>query len=742
MTSSDDDPPLPSTPAPADEAALQRRLEESEQHYRSLYEQNPDAVYTFDLEGRFVEANPACEALTGYAIEELQGTPFLDLIVPEDRARADAAFVAARQGKPAHDELAIRHKSGRRVSLSVTKIPIVIDGSVTGVFGIAKNITERKAMETALRESEDRFRTIAETSPVAMTITHWHDSLLYYANRHFREMFALPLHGDLSHQQTLPLYVKPEDRVRLLAALTEHDYVKNYEIHCQRRDGASVWITGSFQRFVYQGESAIFSAYHDITERKAMEAALRESEDRFRTIAEASPVAMTITRWGDGRMLYINQHFRDLLGLPPEANPGDHAAAEFYSNADDREQLRQALQGGGIVQSWEGCLRRTDGTTLWISGSFQRLVFHGEEAIFSAYHDVTERRRLLEQAQEEAERDPLTGLLNHRAFHKRFEDEAERALEDGLSLAVAFLDLDNFKFFNDAYGHTTGDEVLRQVADALRGACRSQDTLSRFGGDEFALLLPNVGAEITADEVAARLSAALRDVSHQPAGYGSAIPLSLSVGVALFPADAPNRSAVMQLADERLLRAKTGGLSEGEAQQVRAEMQGLEGFSMLDALVNAVDNKDRYTRRHSEDVMTYSLLIARVLGLDSATQHTVSVAALLHDVGKIGVPDAILRKPGALTEHEFEAIRQHPVMGAVIVAAVPGLEGTLDSVRHHHERWDGQGYPDGLRGEQTPLLARLMAVADAYSAMTSDRPYRKGKTSAQAQAVLEAGAGT
>ena len=125
---------------------------------------------------------------------------------------------------------------------------------------------------------------------------------------------------------------------------------------------------------------------------------------------------------------------------------------------------------------------------------------------------------------------------------------------------------------------------------------------------------------------------------------------------------------------------------------------------MLDALVNAVDNKDRYTRRHSEDVMAYSLLIARALGLDAATQQTLAqVAALLHDVGKIGVPDAVLRKPGAVDARcRFEAIKQHPVMGAVIVGAVPGLEGTLDSVRHHHERWDGMGYPDGLRGEETP----------------------------------------
>ena len=162
---------------------------------------------------------------------------------------------------------------------------------------------------------------------------------------------------------------------------------------------------------------------------------------------------------------------------------------------------------------------------------------------------------------------------------------------------------------------------------------------------------------------------------------------------------------------------------------------------MLDALVAAVDNKDRYTRRHSEDVLTYSLQVAEALGLDEATRHTVAVAALLHDVGKIGVPDAILRKPGALTGAEFEAVRQHPMMGSVIVGAVPGMEGTLDAVRHHHERWDGGGYPFGLAGEAIPLLARLMAVADAFSAMTTDRPYRKGMGVAQARRCWSAGRG-
>jgi len=135
-------------------------------------------------------------------------------------------------------------------------------------------------------------------------------------------------------------------------------------------------------------------------------------------------------------------------------------------------------------------------------------------------------------------------------------------------------------------------------------------------------------------------------------------------------------------------------------------------------------------------------MIVRELGLGEGEQHMVAVAALIHDVGKIGVPDAILRKPGRLTDQEFEAVKQHPMMGSVMVGAVPGLEDTLDAVLHHHERWDGGGYPFGLEGEKTPLAARLMAVADAFSAMTTDRPYRKGMDQQQALNILQDGSGT
>ncbi len=341
-----------------------------------------------------------------------------------------------------------------------------------------------------------------------------------------------------------------------------------------------------------------------------------------------------------------------------------------------------------------------------------------------------------------AEQDALTGLLNHRVFHKRFQEAAADAERSGQLLTVALVDLDNFKFFNDAYGHLAGDDVLRQVAGALQTCCRSGDALARFGGDEFALLLPGVGRD-EAGRLFGRLQSSLDSLAYCPPDHDVAIPLQLSVGTAVFPEERAGRLDALALADARLYQAKNGGSDNDQVQRLRTGFsQHLEGFSMLDALVAAVDNKDRYTGRHSEDVMTFSLQIAEALRMDADTQRTVAVASLLHDLGKIGVPDFILRKPGRLNEDEYAAVRLHPAMGAVIVEAVPGFEETLDAVRFHHERWDGGGYPEGRRGEETPLIARVMAVADSFSAMTTDRPYRKGMTEDKALAEIMRGAGT
>jgi len=480
---------------------------------------------------------------------------------------------------------------------------------------------------------------------------------------------------------------------------------------------------------------------------RLLEAAVEKANDVI-LITEAEPVDQS-----GPRIVYVNPAFTEMTGYTSEEALGK--TPRILQGPDTDLLVNAKIRAG--LEKWqpiqvEVLNYRKDGTKFWSELNIVPLAnSRGWYTHWiSIQRDITarkalesERERLLAEALERADLDPLTGLWNHRGFQKRLEAESDRALRTGGRLALAMIDVDNFKFFNDVYGHSLGDEILRKVASALRASCRSYDTLARFGGDEFALLaLLSETDDVAA--FAARVRASLAELGYMPPGYDSVIPIGASLGMAVFGEEAATRLELVELADQRLRIAKAG---DGTKAALVNSFQTLftksrSGFSMLSALVNAVDVKDRYTCRHSEDVMVYSLQIAAALGLNAAAQQNIAVAALLHDVGKIGVPDHILRKPGHLSDEEFDAIRQHPAMGANIVGAVPGFEEALGAIRHHHERWDGEGYPFGLVGEGTPLFARLMAVADAYSAMTTDRPYRKGMPPQKAQRILEEGAGS
>jgi diguanylate cyclase (GGDEF)-like protein len=302
--------------------------------------------------------------------------------------------------------------------------------------------------------------------------------------------------------------------------------------------------------------------------------------------------------------------------------------------------------------------------------------------------------------------------------------------------------MDNFKFFNDAYGHVAGDTVLNLVATNLRACCRGYDVVARFGGDEFAVLMPDAD-QLLVQDFPRRVRKVMETSGFRPEGYDAHIPLGVSIGLASYPAEVDSRQDLLELADSRLRRAKLGSDEESFGDRLRTIYSGaMSGFKILDALVTAVDNRDRYSRRHSEDVVQYATMIAREMGFDDRTIDDIQLTALLHDLGKIGIPDQILRKPGPLEDEEYEIIQQHAAMGAMIVSSVAGFACTLGGMRHHHERWDGLGYPDKLKADEIPIIARVLAVADSFSAMTTNRPYRVGMPASRALDILRAGSGS
>lgn len=493
----------------------------------------------------------------------------------------------------------------------------------------------------------------------------------------------------------------------------------------------------------------VLKVSRDITERRRIEEQLKLRDRAIQSTNDG--IVIIDARVDSFPIVYVNPAFERITGYPASVAIG--RSWRFMQDDHTQQQIAivdEAVRGGHeasvVLKSFRG-----DGSYFW--NEIRIAPIYDTSSLLTHFvlsmTDITERKslenehaKLLTDALELIDRDPLTGLINHRAFHKRLADESSSESGDAPDLAVVLMDIDNFRFLNDAYGHTTGDDVLRLVADVLRNRCPSPETLARFGGDEFALILSKPRLR-GVEEIETFLQGLLADLDYCPPGHDVCVPLTMCAGAA-FLRDSGSRLEMLQRADDRLRRKKLGSDEQSEMSwQLRSRLSmSISGFAMLDALVTAVDNKDRYTRRHSEDVMQYSLQIAQELGLDEKTKQTIAVAALLHDVGKTGVPDLVLRKPGGLTSDEFDIIKQHPMMGAAIVGAVAGMEDTLDCIRHHHERWDGEGYPFGMIRDECPLLARLMAVADAMSAMTTDRPYRKAMPVDEAVKRLSAGAGT
>ena len=368
------------------------------------------------------------------------------------------------------------------------------------------------------------------------------------------------------------------------------------------------------------------------------------------------------------------------------------------------------------------------------------------EKLRHANEELQNRHRQLTDARSQAATDPLTGLGNHRSFHKRLQEHVAAAGQSGSSLGMILLDLDNFKDVNDSRGHQAGDQVLRDVAKVLEGVAEKKNCY-RYGGDELAILLPGADRS-TAAEFGTRVRAAVEDM---PVDGG--LGVTASVGVAVFPESGATAKEIVYRADMAMYNAKATGKNRvnvwGSSLDEhlggiapRRDDNGRRHADIVASLTSALRAKDPQTKDHAERCSWYTGELAAELGLSDVEVSVLRVASLLHDIGKIVVPDDILLKPGPLTTAEMERMRRHPSDGANTLSNVPTAADAVPVIRHHHERFDGTGYPQGLSGEDIPIGARILLVADAFDAMTEDRPYRKAMPVAAAIEELKRFRGT
>ncbi len=384
-----------------------------------------------------------------------------------------------------------------------------------------------------------------------------------------------------------------------------------------------------------------------------------------------------------------------------------------------------------------------------VPGAFQAwIVAVGTFSIAALFFMVTRERviALVARLAEAADTDPLTELLNRRGFSKQLDLELERAERSDGELSLICGDLDRFKQINDRFGHQVGDDVLVEVGNLLRHHARRIDCVARVGGEEFALLVPSTGGR-GAYVAAERLRYRVREA------FGSRYPgLTISFGIASYPSDGESAERLLRCADESLYAAKTLGRDRTviysreivgalSTKPEHAPAAAVTNLATLLTLAEALDIRDPHTARHSETVGRYAEAVARELGIEPDRVERIRIAGVLHDIGKIGVADSVLHKDGPLSEAERVELRNHPEIGARLLSA-PGFGDLRAWILAHHEQLDGSGYPLGLEGDEIPLEARIIAVADAFEAMLADRPYRAGRSRDEAIAELHRCCGT
>lgn len=518
----------------------------------------------------------------------------------------------------------------------------------------------------------------------------------------------------------------------------------------------------------------------DITERKRAEEALRESEEQYRKIVENTNDTIMLTA-PDGKIEYLSPACVRVLGHEPEELAGKEL---WIVHEDDLRKVKdvfyRALKGASGA-NFEYRVMTKKGDIKWVSHAWSPIMKDGKvQRVVSILRDITEPKRSDEQLsilykeliksnkqmEQLALRDSQTGLYNHRYVSEVIESEFYRARRYAHPLSVIMLDIDYFKSINDVYGHDFGDTVLRQFARQLKRMVRRYDIVVRYGGEEFVILSP--GTDRTkAQALALRLFDALTIYTFGDKKHS--VKLKLSMAVASYPQDPMKKGMdLISMADRILNKAKKEGgnkvystldLAGGKGRKdedvdsndvrfLRTKIEKLTKsgrqniIESIFAFARTIELRDHYTGEHVESTVRFATGIAKGLDMSQDELENIRQAAVLHDLGKVGISDKILHKKSKLTRKEFDEIKKHPQIAADIIRPIQFMHDIVPLVLYHHERWDGKGYPAGLKGEEIPLGARIIAIADVYQALTSNRPYRKAFSRAKALQIIKEGAGT
>jgi diguanylate cyclase (GGDEF)-like protein/PAS domain S-box-containing protein len=703
---------------------LKNDLQESEEKYRELFEEAMDAIFIADGKtGILIDCNRAASELVGREKSELVGK-HQKILHPSWKTEGKFSNTFKQHLKEKEGQVLstqIITKDGRIREVEIKANLIELRGKIM-LQGIFRDITERVRADKELQELEALESSILTAIPHA--IIGLHERIIVFANEAVEAVFGWKPE-ELIGRKTRILYRSEEEYeeiARHFYPVLERQRDHREEFFCRHKSGKDIFCMVSASR---TGESLkekrIVVMYEDITERKRAEKAILESEERYRTLFEESREAIYITS-RDGKLIDFNQSALDIFGFTREEMMGLDVL-HIYVNPADRYKFQQEIEQKGSVRNYGVKFRKKDGKEM--DCLLTSTVRKGIDGAIIGYQgiirDITENKKVEDQLRHLSLHDPLTGLYN-RAY---FEEEMHR-LESGRfdSVGIIMCDVDGLKLVNDALGHYNGDKLLMATANALRESFREGDVVARVGGDEFAILLPN--SDSTTLEIASsRIQEAIGE-------YNSAtpeLPLSISMGSAMSTGNPIIMNNLFKEADNNMYREKLHHSLTARS-------------TIVQTLMKALETRDFVTEGHVNRLQKLVVTLAKAIGLPERSTIDLRHLAEFHDIGKVGIPDYIIFKQGGLTPEEVIEMQRHCEIGHRIALCTPDLVPIADLILKHHEWWTGKGYPLGLKGEEIPLECRILAIAEAYEAMTNSRPYHKAISHDEALAELQKYAGT